>query len=118
MKQRRRALKCNEIGDIMEVRYENHRLEKLCTDERQMQRERADIAPRLRLRIAALRTATSVADLATLDRGGKWHPLTADRAGTWAGSLSRNWRLVVRPEGDGLVVDAVEVTVTEIVDYH
>jgi proteic killer suppression protein len=102
----------------MEVRYENRNLQKLCTDEQQMRRERIDIAPKLRLRIAALKTATTIADLVALDPLGNWHPLTADRAGTWAGSLSRNWRLVIRPEGEGLVVAAVEVTVVEIVDYH
>jgi len=102
----------------MEVQYEDHSLEKICTDESQMRRERGDIAPKLRTRIAALRTATSIADLIALDPSGKWHSLKADRAGTWAGSLSRNWRLVIRPLGDGLVTEAVEVSVVEIVDYH
>lgn len=102
----------------MEVRYEDRSLQKLCTDEKRMRRERSDIAPKLRLRIAALKTATTLADLVPLDPSGKWHPLTADRTGTWAGTLSRNWRLVIRPEGDGFVADAVEVTVIEIVDYH
>lgn len=102
----------------MEVRYENRKLEKLCTEEKEMRRKREDIAPKLRLRIAALNTATSVADLVTLDQQGNWHALHQDRAGTWAGSLSRNWRLVIRPIGEGLEVDAVEVAVIEIVEYH
>lgn len=102
----------------MEVRYEDRGLAKLCTDEKQMRRERNDIAPKLRTRIAALKTATSIADLITLDPSGKWHPLTADRSGAWAGSLSRNWRLVIRPIGDGPALAAVAVTVIEIVDYH
>lgn len=102
----------------MEVRYGDRALEKLCTDEKQMRRHREDIAPRLRLRIAALKTATNIADLITLDPRGRWHALTADRAGTWAGTLSRNHRLVIRPLGEGLAVDAVEVAVIEIVDYH
>ncbi len=102
----------------MEVRYENRSLQKLCTDEKHMRRERGDIFPKLRLRLAALRAATNIADLVTLDPQGKWHLLTADRSGVWAGTLSRNWRLVVRPEGDGSAAEAVEVTVIEIVDYH
>ena len=83
-----------------------------------MRRESGDIAPKLRARIAALKTATSIADLVALDPSGEWHSLTADRAGTWAGSLSRNWRIVIRPVGAGRAVDAIEVTVIAIVDYH
>ncbi|MCK3769402.1 hypothetical protein MZK47_06955 [Microbacterium aerolatum] len=102
----------------MEVRYENRKLEKLCTEEKEMRRKREDIASKLRLRIAALNTATSVADLITLDPQGKWHALHEDRAGTWAGSLGRSWRIVIRAIGEGLEVDAVEVAVIEIVEYH
>lgn len=103
---------------MMEVQYEDRGLEKLCTDEKEMRRRRADIADKLRLRIAAVVRATTIADLVALDPGGKWHPLTENRAGTWAGRLSRNWRLIIRPEGDVIAIDAVEVTVTEIADYH
>lgn len=102
----------------MEVQYEDRSLEQLCTDEKEMRRRRADIADKLRLRIAAVNRATTIADLVTLDPGGKWHPLTANLAGTWAGRLSRNWRLIIRPEGDVIAIDAVEVTVTDIADYH
>lgn len=102
----------------MEVQYADRDLRDLCTDEKKMRRKRGDIADKLRLRIGALRTANSIADLVTLDPSGKWHQLTANRAGTWAGRLSNNWRLIIRPEGDGLSADAVEVTVIEITDYH
>ncbi|GAA2871648.1 hypothetical protein MIAR_05630 [Microbacterium arabinogalactanolyticum] len=100
----------------MEVRYEDQKLRNLCTDEREMNRRRSDIAPKLRLRIKALERAATVGGLAAEDPGGNWHPMTADRRGVWAGKLSPNYRLLVRPEGEGLA--AVTVTVIEIIDYH
>lgn len=101
----------------MKVRYEGRRLEKLCTDEREMRRKRSDIADRLRLRIKALETAENVGELPTHDPLGKWHPLRADLEGLWAGRLSANYRLLIRPEGQNQQ-DAVVVTVVDIADYH
>jgi proteic killer suppression protein len=103
----------------LDVRYEDNKLEKLCTDEREMRRRRGDIARKLRLRVKALETAKSVGELPTHDPLGEWHQLAEDLDGLWAGKLSRNDRLLVRPEG---VTDepwlAVSVTVTKIDDYH
>lgn len=83
-----------------------------------MRKTRADIAAKLPLRIKALETADSVGDLPKEDPLGRWHELSSDRAGHWAGKLSDNYRLVVRPEGDGETWEAVTVTVIEITDYH
>lgn len=102
----------------MEVRYGDRDLEKLCTNERWLRRKRQDIATRLPLRIKALEEARSFEDLSTLDPLGAWHSLTGDRAGTWAGKLSRNWRVIVRPGGADESLAAVEVVVLEIADYH
>lgn len=82
-----------------------------------MRRRRGDIASRLRLRIKALETAKNVEELPTHDPLGRWHPLRADLEGLWAGSLSANYRLLVRPEGRD-PQDAVVVTVVGIDDYH
>lgn len=82
-----------------------------------MRRKRSDIADRLRLRIKALETAENVGELPTHDPLGKWHPLKADPEGLWAGRLSANYRLLIRPEGQNQQ-DAVVVTVVDIADYH
>lgn len=102
----------------MRVEYGDRKLEKLCTDEHEMQKKRGDIAPRLKLRIKALEVADNVGDLVTIDPLGKWHELSADRPGHWAGKLSANYRLVIRPDGDGETWEALMVTVIEITDYH
>lgn len=82
-----------------------------------MRRKRSDIADRLRLRIKALETAENVGELPTHDPLGKWNPLKADLEGLWAGRLSANYRLLIRPEGQNQQ-DAVVVTVVDIADYH
>jgi proteic killer suppression protein len=94
-------------------------LEKLCTDEKEMKRKRADIADKLPLRINALRQADNVEHLVTLDPLGWWHQLTGDRAGLWAGRVSKNHRILIRPEGE--TPGATSVTVTVVAggeDYH
>ncbi len=100
----------------MKVIYSSKKLEKLCNDEREMRRQRADIAAKLKLRINALRVAPSLLELPTLDPLGRWHELTADRSGQWAGSLSRNWRLVIEPAESGDT--DVTVLVIDVEDYH
>ncbi|MDE1674979.1 type II toxin-antitoxin system RelE/ParE family toxin [Nocardia gipuzkoensis] len=98
--------------------YDDKKLEQLCTNEREMRRKRGDIADKLRLRIKALETAKTVGELPTHDPLGRWHALSADLDGLWAGKLSANYRLLVRPEGEGEPFSAVTVTVIDIDDYH
>lgn len=100
----------------MDVRYKDNKLEKLCTNQREMQRKRPDIQKKLRLRINALQSAETLGDLPEDDPGGAWHDLKGKRAGIWAGELSGNWRLLVEPMPNALT--AVDVTVVDIEDYH
>lgn len=100
----------------MDVRYKDNKLEKLCTNQREMQRKRPDIQKKLRLRINALRAAETLGDLVEDDLGGAWHDLKGKRDGTWAGELSGNFRLLVEPMPNAL--NAVDATVVDIEDYH
>lgn len=83
-----------------------------------MRKQRSDIADKLRRRIKALETANSVGELVAHDPLGKWHPLSANLDGLWAGKLSANYRLLVRPESSLDPRSAVTVTVIDIDDYH
>jgi proteic killer suppression protein len=102
----------------LKVFYEDKKIEKLCTDERQMQKLRADVSRKLKLRIKALETAETVGELPTIDPLGYWHQLTANLDGLWAGKLSANNRILIRPEDSDEPWLSVTVTVTEIADYH
>lgn len=97
----------------MEVRYATRRIEKICTNDREMKRKLdADIAKKLRLRIVELHNVESFVDL--LRGTGRWEQLTGDRAGQWSARLTANWRLIVTDEGGSPVV----ARVIEITDYH
>lgn len=105
----------------MIVTYASKRMRLVCTDERACKKLRPDLVDKVKMRHNALEVAKDMKDLARIDPGGKWHPLTGDREGTWAGRLSKNYRMIVRPYGDGVEVVVTEessVEVVEIVDYH
>lgn len=66
-------------------------------------------ASRLRIQLTALAHATGPGDLNA--PGWRLHRLSGDRAGFYAVSVSGNWRLIFRFDGQ----DAVDV---EYLDYH
>ena len=100
----------------MRVDYKDNKLKKLCTDEREMQKQRPYLKKKLRLRVKALENSDTLGDLPGDDPGGAWHDLKGQRGGTWAGELSGNWRLLVAPSPNSLT--ATEITVIDIEDYH
>ncbi len=102
----------------MEVRYADNKLKKLCADESEMWRRRADVAKKLKLRLTALRKARDLSHLMESDPLGKWHSIEKIRAGCWAAWVSRNQRIIVEPEAKCAIVTAVTVTVIEVEDYH
>ena len=71
----------------MEVRYTDRKIEKICTNEREMKRKLSQsVAKRLRLRIAELYNAESFDDL--LQGTGRWETLSGDRVGQWSARLT------------------------------
>jgi len=69
----------------------------------------AQQAKRLRRLLTSLSTATSPLNMNIA--GYRLHQLAGERKGEWAVSVSGNWRLVFRFEGE----DATDV---DLVDYH
>lgn len=96
----------------MEFGYATNELERQCTEERYMQRKLGvQVAKKLRLRLAELRRASELADL--LLGAGNWEELKQDHQGQWSAHLTRNWRLIVEPDGNNVTVKVIEIT-----DYH
>lgn len=74
-----------------------------------MQRKLGDqVAKALRLRIAELSRARELGDL--LLGTGRWEELQGDRSGQWSARLTKNWRLIVEPDGESVTVSIVEIT--------
>jgi proteic killer suppression protein len=69
----------------------------------------AQHVPRLRRLLASLSTATSPLNMNIA--GYQLHPLAGERKGEWAVSVSGNWRLVFRFDGEN-------ATDVDLVDYH
>jgi len=65
--------------------------------------------PRLRRLLASLSAATSARNMNIA--GYQLHQLTGKRKGEWAVSVSGNWRLVFRFDGEN-------PTDVDLVDYH
>lgn len=99
------------------MQYKNNKTQKMCTDEREMRKQRSDVVKKLRRRVKALEAADTLGSLQECDPQGRWHPLHGRESHLWAGDLSGNWRILVEPSPKGTLA-AVEVTVTEIRDYH
>lgn len=105
----------------MEVGFASNKLEKSCSDDRQMKKEYgAVIAKALQKRLIELDIAENVLELQ--DGLGKWHPLEANYKGCWAASLNGNYRIVVSGENAEELEYKWElvsiVCVEEITDYH
>jgi proteic killer suppression protein len=66
-------------------------------------------AKRLRRLLAALSAATAPQNMNIA--GFQLHPLSGERKGEWAVSVSGNWRLVFRFDGEN-------ATDVDLVDYH
>lgn len=104
----------------MEVRYIDAKVERLCNDEREMKRRRADLVKKLPQRVNALKEAVRVGELPSIDPMGHWHQLNNGQwQGRWAGSSSPNHRIIVEPSGADDPEDCTVVTVLEVgFDYH
>jgi len=69
-----------------------------------------DVA-RLRKMLAFIDAAASLDELAVPPNYGL-HPLTGNRAGTWAMTVTRNWRLTFCMDEAGALIDM------DLEDYH
>ncbi|HEY4773741.1 MAG TPA: type II toxin-antitoxin system RelE/ParE family toxin [Xanthobacteraceae bacterium] len=76
--------------------------------------DRAGVSPKLLVRItdilAIIEAVPQVTRIETFP-GLRLHRLRGDRAGWWSVSVSGNWRMIFRVDGD-------EVVDLDLVDYH
>ncbi|MGC1164867.1 MAG: hypothetical protein WA862_02035 [Solirubrobacterales bacterium] len=111
---------------IIEIYWQDSKLRKHCSSARQGQKRwGADGWKILSRRLAVMEAAPTLASLENTP--GNFHALTADRAGEFAVSLWRGYRLVFEPSDDPLPFDGAgnlvrdqitRVRIKEVVDYH
>lgn len=66
---------------------------------------------RLRRMLVFLDAAASIDELGVPPNFG-FHALTGDRVGTYAMTVTRNWRMTFRRDGNGSIIDL------DLEDYH
>ena len=70
-----------------------------------------DLIDRLSRMVNFIIAAETIDELGTPPNYGL-HPLTGDRAGTWAMTVTRNWRMTFSIDDQGAVIDL------DLEDYH
>ncbi|MBN8844322.1 MAG: type II toxin-antitoxin system RelE/ParE family toxin [Sphingomonadales bacterium] len=70
-----------------------------------------DLVDRLFKMVNFIIAAETMDELGTPPNYGL-HPLTGDRAGVWAMTVSRNWRMTFSIDDDGAIIDL------DLEDYH
>jgi plasmid maintenance system killer protein len=109
----------------IEVEFRDRKLGACCADERAAQKRWGASHRKVLIRVALLRSADTLADLANAP--GRLHPLEGNRKGQFALEVSKTHRLLFEPANAPLpelsdgALDRSRVTkvrVLEVVDYH
>ena len=111
---------------VIEISWANRKLEKSCSDDREGNRQwGAERWKVLRVRLASLRAAPTLADMRGVP--GNCHQLSADRAGEFAVDLRGPYRLIFEADHNPMPllddggIDTTQVTdirVKEVDNYH
>ena len=111
----------------MDLRFRTGKLAKTCSEEKVMVKKLGpQVAGKLKLRLAQLEGADTLADMANLP-GARCHELTLDRQGQLAVDLAHPYRLLFKPDHNPIPVkpsggldwsQVNRVELLEIVDYH
>jgi len=110
----------------MTIFYANNKLKKQFSNASEIKTAFGQMAKKVSERLADIRAAPNLAVLMQLP-AAKCHPLTGNRQGDWAVSISGNYRLIFTigddpiPLKDDTGVDTVkvlEIVITGTEDYH
>jgi plasmid maintenance system killer protein len=110
----------------MEISYKSNRLMKSLTDDKDTIASYGERAKKIRQRVMELKAAGTLEMLKALPAAA-CHPLSGQRSGQLAVTITGNWRLVFEPDHDPIplntagIMDWAAITkirILEITDYH
>jgi len=101
-------------GDLVQIKYKNRKLEKVCTMASEAEKEYGkEMAEKIQQRIDEIEAALSV-EMMIEFKIGRCHQLKGNRKKQYAVDLVHPMRLIFKKEGDVIQI----ALITEIVDYH
>jgi toxin HigB-1 len=113
-------------SDLIDIFWSDRKLQKSCASDKDGRRTfGADQWKVLKRRILSLEVAPTLADMQGVP--GRFHELSADRAGQFSLDLRGSYRLILRPDhepvpvlDDGGIDRALvtKIVITEVVDHH
>ncbi len=113
-------------SDIIDISWSDRKLQKSCSSDKDGKRTfGADQWKVLKRRIVSLEVAPTLADMQSVP--GRFHELSADRAGQFSLDLRGSYRLIFEPDHEPVpLVDAggidrtlvTKIVITEVADYH
>lgn len=104
----------------MEIHYSTRKMEKILTNPRLIKKHYSKIHHKLVIRLSELRAAESLADITTSPPPRR-HKLKGSFKECWGIDVSRNYRIIVQPEGEYDEHDLntiKEIIIIDIDDYH
>lgn len=110
----------------MEVLFSDKKLQKICSDQRLLQKEYGQNARRIQMRLFELYSVDNLAEIPTTPPARR-HLLSGDRKGQFAVDIKHPFRIVFIPANDPIPyledggIDLEKVTIIKIVwigDYH
>ena len=104
----------------MKIYYSSKKLEKILTNQRQIRKEYGFCYSKLINRLSELEAANSLIDIPIYPPPRR-HKLSGDRKTCWGIDCSKNYRIVVEPQGEYDIEDLSTIsaiTIIRIEDYH
>ena len=104
----------------MQLEYADNKMKKIMENERLINRFYTSLSTGIKNRLSELRAADSLKEIPEVPPP-KRHKLSGDKSDHWGVSVSKNFRMVLKPIGEYDINDLSSikaVKITKIEDYH
>lgn len=106
----------------MLVQFKNKKMEKIFNNDKELNKKYGNLAKKIKMRMATLRNAKNLS-LIPPEPPERRHKLVGNKAGSWAVTLDKNYRLVFEPiaDNDFDEIEPINITAIRIIsveDYH
>lgn len=102
----------------MIIKYSNNKIEKTLTNPALLKKEYGKLSESIKVVLSILQFADNLDEVPNVPPT-KRHKLSGKYLGCWGISISKNWRVIIKPDFQtNDLKDIKEIIIIEIVDYH